>query len=123
MLLFLPLHGTQDSPEFKDPWLAAFESETGSLFVGKRRGKEQDQTSKGDDTEKREEVSTEITDTGSDHLRGCNLVREFSDGVFHELGSSILSNHRSGNRLLGDRGEGRSGGNAKGEEGKCSVHG
>ena len=56
-----------------------------SLFVSKRRGKEQDQGSKRSKSDNREEVSSEVTDTGSDHLRGSDLVGEFGDGVFHHV--------------------------------------
>ena len=55
------------------------------LFVSKGRGKEQDQTSKGSNSEEREEVSSEVAVIGSNHLSGSNVVGKFSDGILHHV--------------------------------------
>eukprot|EP00537_Pseudo-nitzschia_pungens_P011001 CAMPEP_0172382486 /NCGR_PEP_ID=MMETSP1061-20121228/441_1 /TAXON_ID=37318 /ORGANISM="Pseudo-nitzschia pungens, Strain cf. pungens" /LENGTH=95 /DNA_ID=CAMNT_0013110387 /DNA_START=173 /DNA_END=460 /DNA_ORIENTATION=+ len=93
--------------------------QTDCLFIGKRRGKEQDQGSKGSNSEDREEVSSEVADTGGKNLGRGDLVGEFGNGVVHELRGI---NHR-GNSVVGDRGESRSNGDAQSEDEKSSVHG
>ena len=69
-----------------------------SLFVCERRSKEQDQGSKRSNSDDGEEISTEVADTGSNHLRWSNLVGELSDGVFHHVQlRSFLASEWRGN--------------------------
>ena len=58
---------------------------TTSLLVDKRRGKVKDQSGQGDNSENREQVSTEVTDVGGDHVgRSGNVAsREVSHVVDH----------------------------------------
>ena len=45
-----------------------------SLLVNKRRGKVKDQSAKGTNSKDREQVSSEVTDVGSDHVGGGGNV-------------------------------------------------
>jgi hypothetical protein len=82
-VLFRPSHGSQKNARVESK--SKLHSAGDSLDVRKRRGKEKDQTSKSSNSENREEVSSEVTDTGSDHLRGSDLVGEFGDSIFHHV--------------------------------------
>lgn len=57
----------------------------GCLLVNKRRGKEQDQTGKGDNSKEREEVSAKVLNVGRDHVGCGNLGGKISHGVFHKV--------------------------------------
>ena len=55
------------------------------LLVNKRRGREKDQSAKASKSEYREQVSSEVVDTGSDHVTGGGDTgsREIGDIVDH----------------------------------------
>lgn len=57
----------------------------GCLLVNKRRGKEQDQTGKGDNSKEREEVSAKVLNVGCNHVGCGNLGGKISHGVFHKV--------------------------------------
>ena len=54
-----------------------------SLLVNKRRGKEKDKGCKGPKSDNWEEISPEITDSGSDHVGGRGNLGEVGHVLDH----------------------------------------
>ena len=53
------------------------------LLVNKRRGKEEDQSAKASKSENREQVSSEVVDTGSNQVTGSGNIGEISNIIDH----------------------------------------